>query len=252
MAAMGATSTTWFTLTRHDEGSESTDTGAEDTSTETGTENDDDTEAERLLADAVEGDDTENDEDPEGAEQLGDPGKRALEAMKKRIRDERQKARDQLATVRKQLSDQAAKLAEFEDADKSEKEKLATKAEKAEQRVGALRDRLVQAEVKVLATGDFADPSDAQAFLGDLSRYVGDDGEVDTEQIQADLSDLLEAKPHLRRPEPAAQEPRKPTKPKPKPDPGQGGRGEKPIDFLTASPEVVDAELAKIGVRRRR
>lgn len=252
MAAQDATSTTWFTLTRHDEATEPAEADSTEAAAEANAGDDDDSEAEQLLADAVDGDE-DDDEDPEGAEQLGDPGKRALEAMKQRLKTERQKARDQVAAVKKQLAQQAAKLAEYEDADKSEKEKLAGKAERAEQQVAGLRTQLVQAEVKVLATSDFADPSDAQAFLGDLSRYIGDDGAVDTEQIRSDLSDLLDAKPHLRRPEPVpAGEPKKPAKPKPKPDPGQGGRGEKPIDFRTAPQEQVDAELAKYGVHRYR
>ncbi|MBQ1166909.1 hypothetical protein KBZ21_53840, partial [Streptomyces sp. A73] len=56
-----------------------------------------------------------------------------------------------------------------------------------------------RAEVRALAANEFADPEDAAAFLS-LDGYGSDDGEVDAEQIRADLKALLKAKPHLAKP----------------------------------------------------
>src|SRR5690606_24279189 len=81
----------------------------------------------------------------------------------------------------------------------------AARAAEAEQRVQALTERAVRAEVRAVAAADFADPADAVAFL-DLSAYVDDDGEIDSDRIKADLADLLERKPHLAK---AAAEPEK-------------------------------------------
>lgn len=260
MALMDATSTPtpWFSLTRHDD-APSEEPGAEESPTEAGSAGDDD-EAARLLSDALDRtDDPETDEgleDPEGADELGDRGKKALDAMKARLKADRERAQRELAKVRKDAAEKAARLAEYEDRDKTEKEKLADRAAKAEQRATEATARAVKAEVRALSAGQFADPSDAaEVLMRDPSKYVDASGEIDEDAIRADLEDLLDRKPHWRKPEPAVEPEsrRAPApKPKPKPDPGQGGRGDKPIDFRTASPEQVDAELARYGARVRR
>lgn len=256
MAALDATSTSenlWFRLTRHEDAPSEDTTGTEDT-TETDSGEDDD-EAARLLADATDTGDTEDVDDPEGADQLGDKGKKALDAMKARLKADRERAAKEVAALRKQAADQAAKLAEFEDQDKTEKEKLAARAERSEKLAADATARAVKAEVRALSVDSFADPSDAADVLTrDTAKYVSDSGDIDTDAIRADLDDLLERKPHWRKPEPPAPESegkKPPAKPKPKPDPGQGGRGDKPIDYRTADRAVVDAELARLGVRRR-
>lgn len=181
------------------------------------------------------------DVDPEGADKLGDAGKKALDAMKA----QRAEAKKTAVAEKKRADELARKVAEFEDRDKSELDKATDKAEKAEARAQAATGRAVKAEVKALAF-DFADPTDAE-MLGDLSRFVDDSGEIDTDAIEADLADLLSRKPHLRKPN---AEPEK--KRAPKPDPGQGPRPPEPAaDFLSADRTEVDAELARIGHRRR-
>lgn len=179
--------------------------------------------------------------DPEGADKLGDAGKKALEAMKA----QRAEAKKTAAAEKKRADELARKVAEFEDRDKSELEKATTQAERLAEQAAKATKRAVLAEVKA-AAGEFADPEDAAAFL-DLTTYTSDDGEIDTEAISADLNALLDRKPHLRRP---ATEPSK--KPAPKPDPGQGARPTAPpTDFRTADRAEVDTELARIGHRRR-
>jgi len=142
--------------------------------------------------------------DPEGADQLGDPGKRALAAMKEQLREEK-----------RLRTEQAARLKEFEDRDKTEAERLAERATAAEERAASAVRRAVAAEVKALAAGQFADPEDAVGAL-DPAKYLDDSGEIDAEQIRADLAALLERKPHW------AKVPEGPRVPRP--DPGQGPR----------------------------
>lgn len=174
-------------------------------------------------------------QDPEGAEQLGDAGKKALDRMK----TERAAARKEAAESKRQLAELAAKVSEFEDRDKSDLDKATAKAEKAAEQAARATQRAVKAEVKALAADSMADPTDAD-LLGDLSRYVSADGDIDTGAIQADLAELLDRKPHLRK---AAAGPKTP-----RPDPGQGARTPgTPSDFRSADRASLDAELAKLA-----
>lgn len=262
MALLDATSIIenhWFRLDRHEKDATSTEADS-DASTSTDTDpDDDDNEAEQLLTDAVDDGEADSaadteDDDPEGAEHLGDKGKKALEAMKARLKAERDRGRREMAALRKQAAEQAAKIAEFEDRDRSELEKATAKAERLEKQAKAATARAVKSEIRALSADSFTDPTDAaDVLMRDPSKYVDASGEIDEDAIRSDLDDLLERKPHWRKPEPVATETetRKPARQKPKPDPGQGGRGEKPVDYRTASREEVDAELARMGVRRR-
>jgi hypothetical protein len=136
-------------------------------------------------------------------------------------------------------AEQAAKLKEFEDRDKTDAEKLAAKVEAAEKTAQAATARAVRAEVKALADG-FADREDAVLNLGDLSAFVKD-GEVDTDAITGALGKVLERKPHLK----AAPATRTPA-----PDPSQGRGGTNaPTDFTTATQDEFAAELGKYGLR---
>ncbi|MCW2900231.1 MAG: hypothetical protein JWO67_2496 [Streptosporangiaceae bacterium] len=165
--------------------------------------------------------------DPPVDDKLGEPGKKAL-AEERAAR----KAAEKLA------AEQAAKLKEFEDRDKTEAEKLAAKADAAEKREQAATARAVRAEVKALADG-FADKEDAVLNLGDLSQFVTD-GEVDTDAIEVALKGVLDRKPHLAK----ADGPRPP-----RADPGQGGRPPVVTDFTNADNETFKAELKKYGLR---
>jgi hypothetical protein len=187
--------------------------------------------------------------DDDGSDGLGDKGKRALDRMKA----EKLAAQRELKQMRKALAEAQKKVTEFEDRNRSDLEKAIARAEASEKRLAAATARSVKAEVKALAADRFADPSDAAAFL-DLRKYADDDGEVDVDQIRADIDELLDAKPHLRKPEPVEQrpEPKKSAKPKPKPDPSQGSRGgDVKTDYRTADRETVDAKLSEYGYRSR-
>lgn len=121
-------------------------------------------------------------------------------------------------TKAKELEPLAAKAREAEEAQKSEAERLNEQLSEAQKRVEAVQQRAVRAEVRALASSEFADPDDAPAFLN-LDGYVGEDGEVDAEQIRTDLKALLKAKPHLAKPV-DNNSPRRPA-----PDRSQGSSG---------------------------
>ncbi|GAA2216988.1 hypothetical protein GCM10010400_72900 [Streptomyces aculeolatus] len=186
--------------------------------------------------------DPEPESDPEGADALGDAGKKALDRMKA----ERAAARREAAAAKKAAAEAQRKVDEYENLNKTELEKATSRAEAAEKRATAAVQQAVKAEVKALAAREFADPTDAD-LLGDLSRYVGDDGNVDTEQIAADLDGLLERKPHLRKQAPAPEKPKAP-----RPDPSQGARPETPpTDYSNAPRDELAKKLGEYGVRLR-
>jgi hypothetical protein len=182
--------------------------------------------------------DDPDDPEPEGADSLGDKGKQALERMKA----DRAAAKKSAAEERRKSADLTRRLAEFEDRDKSELERVTSKAEKLAEQAARATQRAVRAEVKAMAAGAFADPTDTD-LLGDLSRYVDADGDIDTDAIETDLTDLLDRKPHLRK---QSAEPER--KKSPRPDPGQGPRPPEPAtDFRTAAKDDLAAELAKVA-----
>lgn len=124
----------------------------------------------------------DDDADPEGADQLGDPGKRALDTMKGKLRTERER--------RKALE---ARLAQQDNAD--ETEKLRREVESAA--LSKANGRIVRAEVKAAAAGKLADPADAYRFL-DLDQFeVDDDGNVDADEVAEAIDDLIKSKPYL-------------------------------------------------------
>ena len=123
---------------------------------------------------------------PEGADALGDAGKKALDAMKA----ERKTARDQATAEKARADALQAKL------DGKEAEHAAElKSEQAA--LAKYNDRILKSEVKAAATGVLADPADAYKFL-DLSKFeVDDDGNVDESAIAKSLADLVKNKPYL-------------------------------------------------------
>lgn len=135
--------------------------------------------------DALEPDDT--DADPEGADQLGDPGKKALDTMKGKLKAERER--------RRALEAQLAERDKPADGDQPDPDALARQAEATA--MARVNERLVKAEVRAAAAGKLADPADAHRFL-DLSQFeVDDDGNVDADEVADAIDDLLTSKPYL-------------------------------------------------------
>lgn len=111
------------------------------------------------------------------------------------------KANREAANLRKRLKEaepviEAAQAAE--DAKKSEIDKANERITAADQRAEKFRDRAVRGEAKALAA-DFANPDVAVRLLGDLNGYVDNDGEIDTDRIRTDLTELLQREPYLGR-----------------------------------------------------
>ena len=74
--------------------------------------------------------------------------------------------------------------------------------------------RVIGSEIRRLATKSFADPDDAARFLNLDDYEVDEDGNVDEDEILADLKDVLRRRPHLAR-----------KRPRPKPDQAQRKKG---------------------------
>lgn len=138
--------------------------------------------------------DPETEEPIPGEDALGDPGKRALDAIKAKHKAERTKRLD----LERQLREATAPKGDAPDAETIRAE--ATLA--ADQRANL---RIVRAEVKGAAAALFADPADALAFLDLTSFDVDDDGDVDPDDIQSALTELLAKKPHLAKQDSAPQ-----------------------------------------------
>lgn len=127
------------------------------------------------------GGDGDEDADPEGADALGDKGKRALAAMKGRWRSERDKRRD----LERRLADK----------DKGGGDDAVAKATAAA--TAKANSRIIKAEIRAAAAKKLADPRDALRFL-DLEQFdVDDDGEVDAEEIVDAIEQLIKDKPYL-------------------------------------------------------
>ncbi|MFI1021270.1 hypothetical protein [Streptomyces olivaceus] len=128
------------------------------------------------------GDDDQDDGEPDGADDLGDKGKRALDSMKGKWRTERDKRRE----LEQRLSQQ-------NDADDSDKVRRQAEA----QALAKANGRILRAEVKAAAVGKLADPADAYKFL-DLDQFeVDDDGNVDSDEVAEAIDDLIKSKPYL-------------------------------------------------------
>lgn len=136
-----------------------------------------DLEAQDILADTIEDDDSDS-------ESLGDPGKRALDSMKEKWRTERERRKALEAQIAAKNSEKA-----------SDPEKIREHA-RAEARAEMLRDRAFD-KIEAKASKLFADPEDARALLaGQIDDFV-DDGKLDLEAIEDALERLLKKKPHL-------------------------------------------------------
>lgn len=213
-----ADATPWFDLGRHDE--------------------DPTTDPEANPADPETEPEAGSEGDPEPDEGLGDGGLKALQ----RERAAKTQAKKDAADARRVAAAAQRKVQEYEDRDRSELEKAQAKSAQDATRAEAATKRAVLAEVKALAADLFEDPDDARVNLADrLAAYADDEGDIDIEAIEADLGDILERKPHLRKATATASA----EKPRPKPDPAQGSKGPTtPVDYRTAPRGELDKELA--------
>ncbi|MGW7617422.1 hypothetical protein ACWGLG_16450 [Streptomyces antimycoticus] len=161
----------------------------------------------------VEETDAEENGTPESTEEAQEAEAAAEEKPfdRKQAEAKIRKANNEAANLRKRLKELeplARKAKEFEDAQKTETERLTERLQQADERITATRKRLVASEVKTLALNAFADVDDPLGEL-DLDSYIDSDGDVDTAAIQADLDALLERKPHWAKSQPQ-EGPRRP------------------------------------------
>ena len=132
----------------------------------------------------------DSDDDPEAAkDDLGDAGKRALAAERRRAK-QAEKDRDALQ----------AQLDKIADADKTEAQKATDRAAKAEQDRDALAAQLdaLRREQAVYRHADTADPAallDSRAFLDSIADIDADDDKA----IQAAIKQAVKDNPRLTR-----------------------------------------------------
>lgn len=123
------------------------------------------------------------------ADKLGDAGKKALDSMKVRWREERDR--------RKVLEARIAELEQGSSSKEDGKDADAIREQaRAEARAETLRERVLD-RIEAKAARLFADPEDAVALLGRRADEFIDGGKVDTDEINEALQDLLKKKPHL-------------------------------------------------------
>lgn len=142
----------------------------------------------------IEPDDVVTDPDDDGqgdgdTGQLGDAGKKALDSMKGRWREERDR-RKALETRIAELEQGTGKAA-----DDGDLEKAIAKA-KAEAKAETLRDRVLD-RIEAKAARLFADPEDAVALLARRADEFIDGDRIDGDEITEALEGLLKKKPHL-------------------------------------------------------
>lgn len=125
---------------------------------------------------------------PEGAPDLGDAGRKAIAEERSARRAAEKAARDAQSELERIRSESMSS---------TEKAIAEAKAQGRKEALSTANDRLVKAEVRAHAAGKLADPGDAAALLGDLSQFVGDDGEPDSRAITKAIDDLVKAKPYL-------------------------------------------------------
>lgn len=138
--------------------------------------------------DGDDGDDTE----PDGAEQLGDAGKRALDKMKAKWRKER----DQRRGLEQKLAKSGSKTGS--EGEQPDTEEIRRQAQ--QEATSKANQRILRSEVKASAAGKLADPADAYRFL-DLEQFeVDENGDVDSDEIDEKITELLSNKPYLAAP----------------------------------------------------
>lgn len=132
------------------------------------------------------------DEPQKGESELGDAGKKALDAMKA----ERAAAR---ADAKAAIARAEAAEAALANKDRPAEEVALDNArnEGRSEATKAANVRILKSELKALATGKLADPTDAALFI-DLSKFeVNDEGDPDSDALTEAIADLLVRKPHL-------------------------------------------------------
>jgi chromosome segregation ATPase len=148
-------------------------------------------EAATVEATEVNTDPVEN-EPVEGEAELGDAGKKALDAMK----TERNTARSEVRSLKAEIAQLRAEVANKE----KPAEEVALENARAEARAEAKSkadERILKSELKALATGKLEYPEDAHMYINLSDFEVDDDGNVDSDSLNDAIADLLKTRPRL-------------------------------------------------------
>jgi len=137
----------------------------------------DDDEAQKLLADAVD----EDDDDPAGADQLGDAGKRALDAIK----EQRKAARTERDKYKTELAEARAKLQQHDDKDKTEAQRLQEAADSYKTRAERAEAVAKRREIAEESAPDHATIAQIKAVAKRLTGESDEDLEKDAEELFA-------------------------------------------------------------------
>lgn len=161
--------------------------------TDNGQDNVDDKQDDDVVDDATDTQDADKQDDTddavEGADRLGDAGKKALDAMKAKRNDYRDKLRAATAEL-ETLRNGATKKDGEVDAEQIRRDAETAATTKA-------NARIVRSEIRAAAAGKLADPKDALTFL-DLTQFeVDDNGEVDGDEVADAIETLIKEKPYL-------------------------------------------------------
>ncbi|MFB7288984.1 hypothetical protein [Actinacidiphila glaucinigra] len=147
---------------------------------------DDATEDDQDEADDDSDDSEDDDQDPEGADELGDKGKKALDAMKGRLRKEKER-RKAAETERDQLKNSGG--------DENDPERIRNEADRAA--TTRANARIVRSEIRAAAAGKLTNPRDALHFLDLTTFEVDEEGQVDEDEIADAIEGLLKERPYL-------------------------------------------------------
>lgn len=125
-------------------------------------------------------------------EQLGEAGTKALEAWKTRAKTAEKAAREAVAEAQR-----IKRETELKDKPAEEQALEAARAEARTEANAKANERILRSELKALATGKLADPTDAALYINLADFTVDDNGDVDSDALNEAITDLLTRKPHL-------------------------------------------------------
>ena len=123
---------------------------------------------------------------------LGDAGKKALDAMKA----ERNAAKAEARAAKAEADRLKAEIAN-KDKPAEEQALEAARAEARAEATAKANARILKSELKALATGKLADPTDAHLYINLDDFTVDDNGDVDSDALNEAITELLARKPHL-------------------------------------------------------
>lgn len=190
--------------------------------------------------------------DPAPAAEPQQPAKPSLEdslaALDEQTRafvlGEVKSAREEAKNLRGRLKDAEPIVQQWQALEEASKTELQRAQEELAREQSARMDwqkRAVSSRIETLAAdAGFADPSDALSAI-DPGGFLGAGGEFDDQGIRTALGEVLERKPHWRKP--ADTGPAAPRVPVPNPAQGAGANGAAPVDPATQFAALIQQQL---------